>query len=226
MSNQVFCTSQKSGESITGFRVFGAALLTLALTSPSFSAPPPPAFTPNHVFIGGKDVTTTDGTIFEFDAAGNFVRKIAVPSGTGGDYIYGVTFGPDGNLYCAAQLAEKIIRIEPSLDQTDFVTADKGLSSPVGVTFGPQGRLYVANRAGSASVIAFDNDGSVVASNSPAGGLFPSYVTFGPEGHLFVSMFGSSAPDQIQEWDADLRYIRTIGSGAFADFPANVVATT
>ncbi len=117
--------------------------------------------------------------------------------------------------------ARKIIRIKPSLAQTDFATAAQGLDSPRGLAVGPQGRLYVANN--DASVLALDASGTVVASNSVAAGLYPSHLTFGPEGHLYVSMFNSGEADQIQEWDADLRYIRTFGVGTIKDDPGGVV---
>ncbi len=139
--------------------------LALSLAGAALAAAPVAQFIPNRVFVAGYDagIATDDAALFEFDAAGNFVRKIVVQ--TGDDYVRGVAFGPDGNLYCTSVSAQKIIRIEPSLAQTDFATAAQGLDSPRGLAVGPQGRLYVANYF-ARSVLALDANGTVVASNS------------------------------------------------------------
>ncbi len=59
---------------------FIAVWLALSLAGAAFAAAPVAQFIPNHVFVGGYDagLATDDAAVFEFDAAGNFVRKILV----------------------------------------------------------------------------------------------------------------------------------------------------
>jgi DNA-binding beta-propeller fold protein YncE len=142
--------------------------------------------------------------------------------------IWGLTFGPDGQLYVSSGASGNVTRFNP-LTETytdEFVSLGSGgLSNPHGLTFGPDGNLYVAGG---------DVDGRVWKYNGTTGaslGLFvtladngglkrPDGIAFGPDGNLYVS---STDTGRV------LRYSGSTGSffDVFAelDFPANLSPT-
>jgi streptogramin lyase len=196
--------------------------VAVAAVSASSAAAPAPGFPANHVFVGGYDAARSTAAVFEFDEAGAFVRKIYVPATVDGTEVYGVAFGPDGNLYCAV-LSGEIVRVDPSLTATSVMGSAQGLSNTVGVTFGPDGRMYVCNRNFGGTMLVATTDGVVLSTYTAPTGYAPSYATIAPNGHVLVSLYNSSDKDGIAELDADLRPVETFGQGSFTNYPANVV---
>jgi len=189
------------------------AMISLGLSSPGV------AFTPNNLYVGGRDTTTTEAVVFEFDPSGNLVRTI--PTGNISDYVYGLAFGPDGNLYAAVRNAGRVVRISPTYTVTTFV---EGLDpSPIGVEFGPQGRMYVCSREDGGTVRVLNPDGTTAATYTADASNSPSFATFRDDGHVFVTMQGPTADTCVQELDASLRPVRKIGVGTFSSFPSPLV---
>ncbi len=200
-----------------------AALLAgVAMTLPASAATPPPSFTPNHLFVGGQDLPSGEAAIFEFHEDGSFARKIL--TGSVGDIVYGVTFGADGSLYCTLTSAQRVVRIEPNLNQTTVLNSSAGLTGETtDVKFGPQGRMYVASRDSGGTVLAANPNGTVVASYTAPASLQPSFITFSADGHVFVTLHGNGVQAEVHELSADLQFIRTFGNGVITGYPANLL---
>ena len=61
--------------------------------------------------------------------------------------MWGLTIGPDANLYASGGTSGKVLRFNPVAETfiDEFVTLSSGgLAHPRGLTFGPDGNLYVA----------------------------------------------------------------------------------
>jgi sugar lactone lactonase YvrE len=208
-------------------RAGAGVLALLAATTGSVKAAPP-SFAPNHLFVGAQDRVSSEAAVFEFDEDGSFVRKITVDPGGSDQEIRGLTFGPDGALYAAEPYATQVRRIDGSLGATTVLGAGDGVGTVTGIAFGPDGYLYVANRDSGGTVLSATLSGEIINSYTAPAGTAPSYITFGPEGHLFVTTYDTTdvangPANAIQELDADLRFVQTIGSGTFTRYPANVV---
>jgi DNA-binding beta-propeller fold protein YncE len=101
-------------------------------------------------------------------------------------------FGPDGDLYVAAEYADRVLHYDGETGQLldQLVTADSGFSRPSGMTFGPDGLLYVGGVA-SSEVRRFDIWTSemvdVFVAPGSGGLTSPVGITFGPDGNLYVT---------------------------------------
>ena len=142
---------------------------------------------------------------------GNFIEVFT----NGGNITaaFGISFGPDGNLYVGSQVgAARVNRYDGVTGEFTDIFA-----SPVdsrGLIFGPDGNLYVAD-AGGDSVRRFDGvSGAFIDFFVPAGsgGLdFPQALEFGPDGHLYVN---SSFANKVLRYDgADGTFIDEFASG-------------
>jgi sugar lactone lactonase YvrE len=135
----------------------------------------------------------TAGVLSYDEVTGAFVGVFA--SGGGLSVPWGLTYGPDGNLYVASNGNSAILRYDGLTGAfiDAFVPAGTfGLFDPKGITFGPDNNLFVAgtNGLGSGGVTRYDGTtgasmGNFVAFGS--GGLsFPEDLAFGPDGNLYV----------------------------------------
>lgn len=136
-----------------------------------------------------------------------------MPSGSGGlAFPFGLTFGPDGNLYVGNVANQSIMRFNGTTGAfiDTFVPAGSGgLFGLGGLTFGPDKNLYIGSFATSNVLRYNGTTGAFMDAFVPSGsaGLTnPLGLTFGPDGDLYVS---SHASNSI------LRYNGT--TGAFID---------
>ncbi|MBX3414059.1 MAG: NHL repeat-containing protein [Pirellulales bacterium] len=157
----------------------GAFLGTWA-TEPSLNDPLDFTFSSTgQLFVSGY----ASGALYHFDAAGNFVQKLAEEFGD--SEPWGITFGPDGNLYAASYLLNGIGRLNgTTFEYIDTFVDEVTLAGPGSIAFGPDGNLYVANWNVN-NVHRYDGVtgtflGEFVAKGS--GGLF------GPKAILFVNV--------------------------------------
>src|SRR5437016_726392 len=100
---------------------------------------------------------------------------------TGGSEPYGITAGPDGNLWFTEIMASRIGRITPAGVTTEFALASG--SEPTDITAGPDGNLWFAEFQGN-NIGKITPGGMVMEFPVPAGGSFPQGITAGPDGNL------------------------------------------
>ncbi len=162
--------------------------------------------------LGGRAIRRYDGTTGEF-------IDVFVPPGSGGlsdpsdPQLF--VFGPDGNLYVASQVTDRILRFHGTTGAFlgDLVPAGSGgLDAPSGLTFGPDGNLYVGSTTAD-SVLRYNGATGAfidVFISAGSGGLKnPVGLVFGPDGNLYVASATADGTGNV------LRYNGT--TGAFVD---------
>jgi virginiamycin B lyase len=103
---------------------------------------------------------------------------------------YGITSGPDGNLWFTEAGGNKIGRITTGGSFTEF-TVPTGVSDPFGITSGPDGNLWFTE-AGGNKIGRITTGGSVTEFAVPTASSGPSGITSGPDGNLwFTEQFGN-----------------------------------
>src|SRR5258708_16044119 len=127
-----------------GRLAFAAAILALAAFSDLCTSP-----------AQGGDLFVTDfngNKVVRFDASTGAFIDTFVPSGSGGlDGPYGLTIGPDGNLYVANGIGatrggDRVLRYDGVTGEfiDAFIRAESGGLGPQGaLVFGADGNLYV-----------------------------------------------------------------------------------
>jgi|SRR5579859_2544301 len=144
--------------------------------------------------------TQKRGSVLKFDGtSGAFMGIFALGQGTG---PFGITFGPDGNLY-VSDLADRgtgqghVMRYNGKTGafMDDFVPCCQ-LSEPFGLKFGPDGNLYVTSVF---QVLRFNGKtGAFMDVFATLTGLGRALV-FGPDGNLYVSVL--STESEVLQFD-------------------------
>lgn len=125
---------------------------------------------------------------------GAFV-DVFIPAQTGGMNVpYGMTLGPDGNLYVVSTRTEiypgddlRVLKFDShSGDYLGTFASDSAMEGPADLAFGPDGNLYVAD--GSANVFRFDGNTGASMGVFASGDVGDSYrgLAWGPDGNLYV----------------------------------------
>ena len=125
---------------------------------------------------------------------GAFV-DVFIPAETGGMNVpYGMTLGPDGNLYITSWATEIFPDNDPRVLKFDShsgnylgtFASDSAMSAPADLAFGPDGNLYVAD--GSANVFRFDGNTGASMGVFASGDVGDSYrgLAWSPDGNLYV----------------------------------------
>ena len=120
----------------------------------------------------------------------------------------GITRGPDGNLWFAADSGTIIGRSSPSgrIDEFPVPGVDSNAGYFVGICSGPDGNLWFAD-AGNSAIGRITMSGTITEFPLPTAGTVPRNITAGPDGALwFTEQIGS-------------RIGRITTSGAFSEFP-------
>jgi len=111
------------------------------------------------------------------------------PIPTAGSQPYGITMGPDGNVWFTEEVGNKIGRITPGSVNTIAEFPIPGFG-PQGITAGPDGNLwfteYFANNIGR---ITPGSPNTVTEFPIPTVGSFPSCITVGPDGNLWFTEY-------------------------------------
>jgi streptogramin lyase len=104
--------------------------------------------------------------------------------------LAGITSGPDGNLWFAESIVNKIGRMTTSGTVTEFVIPS-AVSIPTSITSGPDGNMWFtetkANQIGRITTSGVITEFALLGANSQ-----PSSITSGPDGNLwFTENFGN-----------------------------------
>jgi sugar lactone lactonase YvrE len=137
------------------------------------------------------DLFVTDyqgpSSVLRFDEnTGAFLGNI--PSGGPGlNGAYGVTFGPDGNLYVSDALGDAINRYNGASGASLGVFATNGIYHPYAMAFGPDGLLYVSNNNAPGISVLDGRTGAFVAYVTNSLLAYATGLQFGPDGALYVA---------------------------------------
>ena len=125
---------------------------------------------------------------------------------TPGVALWGITPGPDGNLWFSEESNNAVGRITPGAVITEF-SAGFPTGSPRGIVTGPDGNLWVAMAGGDGAIAQVTKDGQVTEFPVPTPGD-PTDITVGPDKNLWyvdsaAHLIGRITPDgsSITEFD-------------------------
>jgi streptogramin lyase len=116
------------------------------------------------------------------------VNEYSVP--TSNSYPYGITTGPDGNLWFTEQNSNQIGKITPNGNITEYPIPTTG-SQPDGITTGPDGNLWFTEQ-NSNQIGKITPNGNITEYPIPTANSFPIAITAGPDGNLWFTEAGSS----------------------------------
>jgi WD40 repeat protein len=135
-------------------------------------------------------ISIADTTLTEIGSPSAFVT-----AGSGGlDAPFGITLGPNGNLYvaCNGGAVRRYNAATGAYLSTFVSQGSGGLSGVDGLAFGPDGNLYVASQ-GTDQVLRYNGTTGAFMNafvGAGSGGLDnPRGIAFGPDGNLYVSSF-------------------------------------
>ncbi len=132
---------------------------------------------------GGVTKTAAVNVAYSGNICG-VVTEFAVP--TAGSGPYGITGGPDGNVWFTEEIGNHIGRITPagSIAEYSVLTAS---AAPIGITAGPDGNLWFSEHT--ADKIGKITTGGVVATEYPVptAAAAPFGITAGPDGNLWFT---------------------------------------
>jgi streptogramin lyase len=112
------------------------------------------------------------------------------PSFTG---PYGITAGPDGNLWVTLNEVNSIARVTPAGEFRDFFSIPTPGSRPTGITAGPDGNLWFTEWLGN-KIGRITPDGAVTEFPIPTAASGLRGIATGPDGNLW---FTESAANKI-----------------------------
>ena len=212
----------------TAVLVLGGALLALALAS--CSGTPGPAV-PDRAPGSGERIPseilliTSSGTgkVLGYDLDGNYLGEFATPP-PGDEWLVGITFGADGDLYLSSYGQNAILRF----DADDYLASQGmrfvgsfaqggGLTAPEAITF-KDGYLYVAS-SGTDAILKYDGiTGEFI--KTFASTFSPWSLAFGPDGNLYVD----SADNNIYRFDGETgKALGVFASHEMLSRPAGIV---
>lgn len=132
--------------------------------------------------------------------AGPVATAVSAPAGTITEFTddaiadpWGITTGPDGNLWFANKAGPSIGRMTPSGTLTTFDHVD--MAAPEGITVGPDGNLWFT-----------DNGNNSIGRITPTGDVtmfthasvdYPTGITTGPDGNLWFTNYEGHSVGRI-----------------------------
>ena len=142
--------------------------------------------------VAGATGTTT-GTVTEY------------PVTTASAGPYGITAGPDGNLWFAEASGNNLGRITPGGTVTEFPLGTAS-ADPLGVATGPDGNLWVTEYIGN-KIARVTPGGSIVWEYSiPTASAHPMGITAGPDGNVWFAEYGANKIGKITPGGAVTEY--------------------
>src|SRR5262249_25583102 len=133
--------------------------------------------------FGGVGTITPSGALTAFD----------LPFHDGGNNDprpFSITTGPDGNLWLAERLGDRIARITTSGVVTEFPVPTPGCN-PMGITPGPDGAMWFTC-FGNGRIGRMTTAGDAVDHALPSGASEPLGIVSGPRGELWFVEYGAS----------------------------------
>ncbi len=116
--------------------------------------------------------------------AGAVLHTYVIP--TTGAYPHGPTLGPDGNVYFAEIDANKIARITPAGQITEW-TDPLANAKPMVTAFGPDGKLYFTENQANKIGVLNTSTGSFTHWSVPTSKAAPLGMAAGPDGNLWFT---------------------------------------
>jgi streptogramin lyase len=176
--------------------IVGVGTPTLAVTSNSSSLSVTTVASNPNEFVLTASAGSTTATVSALatgvdggtaNAAAGFTLQLTGPGSsiefplTAPSNPWGITAGPDGNLWFAEEIGNKVGKITTSGTVTTYPLSTG--SSPLGITTGPDGNLWVAEN-GSSNIAKVTTSGTVT---EYAVLNRPSAVTAGPDGNIWFA---------------------------------------
>ena len=120
---------------------------------------------------------------------------------------YGITAGPDGNLWFTEYATSKIGKMTPAGVITEYTLAPTAY--PAGITLGPDGNLWFAESQDD-KIGKITPSGVITEYPIPTPGVTPYGITAGPDGNIWFT-----------EWGA-LNIGKITTSGTITEYPCNL----
>ena len=141
-------------------------------------------------------------TVYVTNAGNNTISQVVsgtvtqFASGIGGPM--GVTFGPGGNLYVAANASsgENVVTVAPNGTVTPLTTLSS-IHQPIGLTFGAGGNLYVATNNENWGVDQVTVPGGTVTHFTAATSFVNATAVAFSAGTLFVADYGNNTISKV-----------------------------
>jgi streptogramin lyase len=114
---------------------------------------------------------------------------------------WGVTAGPDGNVWFTEDSNDAVARVTPGGVVTEF-TAGLTKGCPKGIALGPDGNLWVAESSGGGAIARVTPEGDVTEFTAGLSVGEPWDITAGPDGNLWFvvrnpAVIGRITPDGV-----------------------------
>jgi streptogramin lyase len=134
--------------------------------------------------VAGSDRTNRIG---EINPTTHEVKEFELPAADKGQQgPFGITAGPDGNVWFTELIGNRIGRITPSGEITEFPVPTAN-SEPIAITNGPDGNLWFAEQDGEKIGRINPTSHEITEFPIPSGGGEPSAITEGPDGNLWFA---------------------------------------
>ena len=125
--------------------------------------------------------------IGEINPTTHKVEEFELPSPDSGQQgPFGITAGPDGNVWFTELVGNRIGRITPSGEITEFPVPTAN-SEPIAIAKGPDGNLWFAEQDGEKIGRIDPSTHEITEFPIPSGGSEPSAITEGPDGNLWFA---------------------------------------
>ena len=134
--------------------------------------------------VAGSDRTNRIG---EINPTTHKVEEFELPLPDKGQQgAFGITGGPDGNVWFTELVGNRIGRITPAGEITEFPVPTAN-SEPIAITKGPDGNLWFAEQDGEKIGRLNPSTHEIMEFPIPSGGGEPRAITEGPDGNLWFS---------------------------------------
>ena len=134
--------------------------------------------------VAGSDRTNRIG---EINPTTDKVKEFELPPPDSGQQgAFGITAGPDGDVWFTELVGNRIGRITPSGEITEFPVPTAN-SEPIAITKGPDGNLWFAEQDGEKIGRINPSTHEIAEFPIPNGGSEPRAITEGPDGNLWFA---------------------------------------
>jgi len=155
--------------------------------------------------------STYTNQVLQYNATTGAYIGVFVSAGSGGiNSPYGMTFGPDGNLYVSGYNSNNVVEYNGTTGALigTFVTGGSGgLNLPEGIAFDPSGQyLYVASAGGPDQVLKYSAQTGAYVGAVSSGTSRPTDVKFGSDGLMYV-LDASGSDNSIMRFKESGTYV-------------------
>lgn len=194
---------------------FGAVLLAPLMIAGSAFAQ---QFAPGNMLVIDRTKS-----IFEFNSAGTFVRKL--PTGAILDVPISATFGPNGHLFVGSDSNDRIVEFDNSFAFVrDFGVGEVDVVS--GLEFGPNGVLYAGSLA-TDKIVLYNSTGAKISDFAAASGLDLNFdIQFLPDGHVLVANLSSANISELSNAGTFVKKIGTTLADSLTMTPRGTILAT